>query len=106
MSVKKQWLYLIFVIFGLALVMLTLRFVMFSKSSVTCAKITRITRDRSGASIRYFFDVNNRTYLSGLSTISTKNISIDSLKKIDCIQLEYSNYSPFWNRIIDKRILK
>ena len=80
---------------------------MFLNSKFACAKIIEeIPQAKGGYSAGYVFEVDGKKVKGNVPYSSLKSISLDSLKKIECVKIEYSNYSTFFNRVIDNRILK
>jgi hypothetical protein len=56
--------------------------------------------------VKYEFENIEGTKFSG--NIDLKNLkirSIDSLKKIECVSVRYSNFSAFFSEIDDQRVL-
>lgn len=79
---------------------------MYMNSKVTCGEIVKQEQQaRGGYSIYYNFYVDDVKYSGSIESSALVDISLDSLKQIECIQIEYSLYSKFFNRIIDSRIL-
>ncbi len=80
----------------------------FMHSSQTCGRITeKIRAARGHCYFKYSFKVNDRSYENDISCMEIKNeFSLDSLKKIQCVKIEYSLFNEATNRIVDERILK
>ncbi len=80
---------------------------LFTYTNKVCAKITDQSRINSCNTIVYTFKAYNK-YKTGRIDIGMlkKDISFDSLQKIECVEIEYSNILPVINWINDKRIMK
>lgn len=83
------------------------RSLMFVSSSTTCAIFTRTSSVQGFNELNYTFKVNEETYSGqiGLYHLKNKFKSLEEIHKLECVKLEYSNYWPVLNRIIDKRVL-
>ena len=93
-------------VFLLILIFLVIYVVYFSTTEKTCCKIVGVSSIRGGGVILYDYEINHRKHKGSMTVGYFKDeISLDSLKKIDCVEMEYSKYLPFLNRITDKRIL-
>lgn len=77
-------------------------------SRQTCGRIIElISSSRRHYYFRSSFKINNRSYENDIACIEIKDeFSLDSLKKIQCIKIEYSLFNEATNRIVDERILK
>lgn len=80
----------------------------FMNSSQTCGRIIeQISGSRKHCYFKYSFNINDKSYEDVIACIEVKNeFSLDSLKKIQCIKIEYSLFNEATNRIVDERILK
>ncbi len=80
---------------------------LFTFTNKVCAKITDQSRINSCNTIIYSFKANNK-YKTGRIDIGMikKDISFDSLQKIECVEIEYSKILPVINWINDERIMK
>ncbi len=107
MKTRKQLIYF-FAIFSLVIFsLLAYEQIMYSNTQIICGKIYKQEKQtRGGYSIYYKFDLEGIVHKGAVGTSFLKKIPLDSLKKLDCIKIECSNYSTFFNRIIDKRVLK
>ena len=97
---------LIIVFVAIIIIGLMVDKIAYTNTTSTCAKITKRAYATGGVSVIYTFEIDGKKIKSGSSNSLLKDISIDSLKNIECVKIEYSNYSTFFNRITDKRILK
>ena len=98
---------ILLIVFGLIVsLLLSLEWFMYTNSKIVCGKIISQKRQsRGGYSVYYDYLYNGKKMKSAIETTYLKDITLDSLKKIDCIKIEVSNYSTFFNRIVDKRVL-
>lgn len=104
---KRQIKIVVLLFVGLIILLKSFEIFMFSNTKIIYGKITRETEQpKGGNSTRYSFVYNNKIVEGKMPNSEIKDISIDSLKKLDSIKIEVSNYSTFFNRIIDKRVLK
>jgi len=94
---------IIAVLFGLMQLFLQLIYI---NAKTTCANFTKLGGTRSVDSYHYIYRMSNITYENHISEGFLKLRDLDSLKKIECVQIEYSIYFPSYSRVIDKRILK
>jgi hypothetical protein len=83
-----------------------LNYVVYIKSSTACAKFTNQGQIKGANYLLYEFKIANKKYTGNESASKIIDISVDSLKKIKCVKVEYSNLIPFFNRVVDKRVLK
>jgi len=102
----RYWKIIIGIVAGLILCIVAANYLVYTKSSVVCGKITEKTEIRGASYVIFTFQLNGQT-IRGSETASTiVKLPIDSLQKIECIQIEYSEFSSAFSRIVDKRILK
>lgn len=80
--------------------------VAYINSIKTCAKIGHYSSMRGRKLLIYYFNVNENISVGNIEVIRVKDISLDSLKKFECIEIEYSKIWSGINRITDKRILE
>jgi hypothetical protein len=93
---------LIFLVLIISLVIFT-----FKNHTKTCAKIVEKSKTNSCITIVYEFKVNNKIRNGRMDIgILKDEISYDSMQKIDCIEIEYSNILSNINWISDNRIVK
>jgi hypothetical protein len=80
---------------------------LFTFTNKVCAKITDQSSINSCNTIVYTFKASNK-YKTGRIDIGMlkKDISFDSLQKIECVEIEYSKIIPAINWINDERIMK
>lgn len=97
---------LLIIFLTIILITLLLETMAFSSASVTCARFTRQASSKGAWYSNYIFEIEGKIVEGSISNEDLKDISFDSLKSIECIKIEYSNYYPICNRIVDKRILK
>lgn len=76
------------------------------ESTFVCGKIIGRSKVKGINYVNYSFVVNGETYFNSISRYDLKNeITIDSLEKVNCIQIEYSFISKSINRFADNRFL-
>lgn len=78
----------------------------FINSSIECGKYNGTYRIRSREYFEFRFLTNGKERLADISISQLSIRNIDSLKKMDCVEITYSNWIPFFNRVTDKRIVK
>ena len=108
MSRNKQILMLVIFLFSLLILAKIINLTFYNNSSIITGKIIGQQRaTKGGYTIVYEFKVKGREVKGTIFTSFIKeNLTLDSLKNIPNIKIEYSKYSTNFNRIIDKRILK
>lgn len=80
--------------------------VAYFRSTFVCGKIVGTSKMRGVNYLHYSFSIDEKKYFSSFAQYDLKNgITIDSLKKVDCIRIEYSFVSKDINRFADKRFL-
>ena len=84
----------------------SLNHLVYINSSITCAKFVGQGQTKGANYLLYKFEVNGKKYEGNESTSKIIDQPYDSLEKIECLKVEYSSFAPFFNRVIDKRILK
>ena len=78
----------------------------FINSKTTCAHFARISGVRTTDYYHYSYMVDGNQFEYSVSEFNLKLRDLDSLKKIECVEIEYSVYFPSFSRVVDKRILK
>lgn len=106
MKIKYNLKIVFFTILFFIISLYTFEYIMFLKTRVTYGILTKKASSRGASSIHYIFKFNGKLIESGISTSLLKELSLDSLKKIDSVKIEVSEYWTFFNRIVDKRVLK
>jgi hypothetical protein len=92
---------------GIILILFLFFKIAFIKSNTVCGKIIGESTTRGATHYKYKFYVNEKVYFATHPYPYFKdNLTLDSLKKIDCIQIEYSSFSPNISKLVDKRVLK
>ncbi|MNJ86057.1 hypothetical protein D3C87_35400 [compost metagenome] len=80
--------------------------VAYLRSTLVCGKITDKSKLRGVTHVNYSFIVEGETYSNSIAIDDLKkDITMDSLEKVNCIQIEYSFISKSINRFVDKRFL-
>ena len=76
------------------------------KSTFVCGRIIGKSQVKGVTYVEYSFVVNKKTYINSIANYDLKEgITIDSLEKAKCVQIEYSFISESINRFGDKRFL-
>ena len=76
------------------------------KSYFACAKIIDVSKVKGINYLNFCFVVNGKKHFSSVARYEINpNISTDSLKNVQCLQIEYSFISETINRVSDKRYL-
>jgi hypothetical protein len=80
---------------------------MFTNTTKVCGKVTSKFKIRGVTDVKFEFKINNKFH-SGSQEYGAFNsdISFDSLKLLDCVEIEYSNYWHIYSRITDKRLVE
>lgn len=78
----------------------------FIYSQQVCCSFSYEWETRGAKRLHYTYKVNKFKYSGDVSIRELKIRDIESLKKIKCIQVEYSEMFPSFSRIVDKRVLK
>jgi hypothetical protein len=93
-------------------VLLFLFFAFFAKnvalisSTKSCAKFVKIWEVKGATLVKYAFKNKEGEIFSGNVDLKDLKIrSIDSLKKIECVKVRYSNFSAIFSEIDDPRVL-
>jgi hypothetical protein len=106
MENKKTWRNLTILMVCLFLLLISINKLAYISSSSACGTFFRLGETRGAKYLHYEFFIDNVKHEGSISRIDLRIKSLDSLKKIDCIQIEYSNFSTYFNLVVDKRILK
>jgi len=76
-------------------------------SEITCGKIIKEgTVANNLWMYDYMFYIDGEPYEAIESMGNIKKVSIDSLKKIECIKVKYSPHFPSISKIVDERVLR
>jgi hypothetical protein len=79
--------------------------IVYINSHTTCGKAIRYGETKGAIYTIFSFTVNKKSYSCTQSSTFFKDLPLDTLKKIDCIKIEYSTFLPVFNRVVDERIL-
>ncbi len=85
---------------------LFLNYFVYFGSQIECGQVNRIGISKGARYLVLEFEIDNKKYNCSQTNSDFKPIDIDSLKKIKCIKIEYSTLIPFFNRVVDKQVLK
>jgi hypothetical protein len=102
----KQVIWVLIIFFGLILIAKLYTYYFFTNTTKTCATIYKVGADRTIESYHYSYSAHGIIHDRSIETGYIKNISLDSLKKIECVKIEYSNYVNSFSRVIDQSLLK
>ncbi len=102
----KHVIWALIIFFGLLLTAKIYTYFFFTNTTKTCAAIYKVGTNRTVESYHYSYNAKGIKHDGSIETGYIKNISLDSLKKIKCIKIEYSNYVNSFSRIIDQSLLK
>jgi len=103
---KKEIKISVIIVFTAIVLILIFPRIMYVDSSITCGKIMDRYSIRGTKYFEFNFVVNDKlTHGSISQSFIKKNISFDSIKKIKCLKIEYSNYSSFFSRVVDDRVV-
>jgi len=81
--------------------------IMYVNSSIVCGKVYERHSIRGSDSFDFKFKIDGETLNNNVPVgFIKKNVSYDSIKKIECLKVEYSNYSTLFSRIVDERVLR
>lgn len=104
---KNKSVFVVITLFALVLlVAYTYEYLMYLDTSIACGKFYKKTQVKGSTYIHYRVTIQNKERYGSTWVGDLKIKDLDSLMKYNCIQIEYSNYSNFFNRVIDKRIIK
>jgi len=95
--------FLVFVLFDNSI-----NIILIYSSEKTCSKIIEKKRINNNIGIyTYSYNVDGIMQYSYEPVIHIKrDLNLDSLKKIECIKVEYSSYFPSISKIVDERVLR
>lgn len=74
-----------------------------SDTRPTCAVFFKVARSSYVDYYYYRYRVESKVFTGSISAGELKIHSLDSLKKYNCVKIEYSKYSPSYSRVIDTR---
>lgn len=98
--------FILIFLFSFITLYLFLNFAVYINSGVTCAKIIGQSESKGASILKYKFILNGDIVYGSENSSKFVDFSMDSLKKIDCIKVEYSKFWVLFNRIVDKKVLK
>ena len=102
---KKHKTYILIALFFM-FIYFFMNFVVYIGSRTECGQIKRIGVSKGARYVILEFYVDNIKYTCSQTNSDFKTIDFNDLKKINCIKIEYSTFLPFFNRVVDKRVLK
>ena len=80
--------------------------IVYFHSGFECGKVKRVGISKGARYVVLEFYLDDTKYTCSQTNSDFKLINLDSLKKIECIKIEYSTILPFFNRVVDMRVLK
>ena len=102
--IKYSRFLILFIVIGFLI-----NFLVYRNSKIICGKISGVSKGmRGGSDIDFNFKINNIIYERFMDVgLIRKDISIDSMINMECVEIEYSEYFPTaTSRIVDKRVIK
>lgn len=103
--IKYSRFLILFIVIGLLI-----NFLVYRNSKIICGKISGVTESggRGGSDIAFHFKMNNIKYERFMDVgLFKKDVSIDSMINMECVEIKYSEYFPSaTSRIVDKRVIK
>ncbi len=102
---KKDIKYLIFII-SLFFLYGLIYYSSFLNSKVICGHFESTSFIRSRKYYNFVFDYKDRERIVSISEDNIKYRNENELNEMDCIKIECSQWTSWFSRIVDKRILK
>lgn len=105
---KKQKQNLLFIglfFIGVLIVISIFNELMFVKTSRTCGVFYKVGTSSYIDYFHYKYSVNGREYFGSINKKSLKIKSLDSLKKITCVEIEYSKYLNSYSIVSDTKVI-
>lgn len=81
-------------------------YVMYIKSEKVCSKFIYTSELKGATYFHYYVLIEKKRYNGSISKGSLKIKSFEELKKMNCVEAEYSKFCKYFVRINDKRVLK
>jgi hypothetical protein len=82
-----------------------MNYLVYIGSQIECGQVDRIGISKGARYVVLEFEIDNKKYTCSQTNSDFKPFDIDSLKKIECVKIEYSTFLPVFNRVVDERIL-
>lgn len=104
-KIKKQ---ILWIIIGFPLFLFLFSFVIqffYTKSNITCGTFYKKGTSRYIDYYHYYFYADGEKCTGSISEGDLELVSLDSLKKMECIEIEYSLYNTIYSRVVDTRII-
>lgn len=79
--------------------------VIYINSETTCAQFFDEESVRGAKYMNFKYLVEDKEYNQAVSFMFLKNKSLEDMKKVECVTIEYSVWLPAFSRVIDKRIV-
>ena len=101
-----SWKNVVIIITAIVVIGIVFNTVVYFHSDIACGKVIGQGQTKGANYIRYKFQIGNQTVYGSESSSVFVDLSLDSLKKMDCVKIQYSQFIFDFNRIVDLRILK
>lgn len=82
------------------------KWLIYIDSKTTCGNYYSEGKNRGAEGFVYHYSVDGVDYKAATAAMSMKIQSLEELKKIKCIEVEYSVWFPSVSRVVDERIIK
>lgn len=76
----------------------------FIQSEIVCGRFTDIWKNKGAKNFGYVFVYENDTIVGSIGSSKLKIHNLDSLKSMDCIKIECSKFTTYFNRVVDQRV--
>ncbi len=96
---------LLILIISLTVLLLAISQFAFIGAKITCGEFKDLHMSKGVEYLTYEFKVNDKIFIGNIPVSSLKIKDLDSLKSMDCIKIEYSKISTFFNRVDDERLI-
>lgn len=103
---KRQWIKSIVWLVVAIMLVFFIKWLLYVDSGTTCGNYYKEGKNRGAVGFVYHYNINGMDYTSATVSMQLKVNTLDSLKKIKCVEIEYSKWFPSISRMVDKRILK
>ena len=104
-KLKKQIIYLGIGFATLFLVSIIFKELILISATKTCGYFYKVGTSRYVDYYHYTYSINGNRYNGSILENELKIKSFNKLKKINCVEIKYSNYIKSYSKIVDERIL-
>ncbi len=105
-KLRKQIIYIGIGFATLFLVSIIFKELMLMSATKTCGYFYKVGTSRYVDYYQYTYSINGNRYNGFITKKELKIKSINKLKKINCVEIKYSNYINSYSKVVDERILK